>query len=74
VLIGHTNWINAVAFSPDGATIASASVGGMIRLWHSGTGQHLHTLHGHSANVETVAFSPDGIEVISGAFDGTIKL
>ena len=34
VLDGHSQRVNAVAFSPDGQTLASASHDGAIKLWH----------------------------------------
>lgn len=32
-LTGHTMWVNAVAFSPDGTLLASISLDGTIRIW-----------------------------------------
>ena len=32
-LAGHTNWVRSVAFSPDGATLASGSGDNSVRLW-----------------------------------------
>jgi WD40 repeat protein len=36
VLDSHAQRVNAVAFSPDGQSLASASHGGAIKLWRAG--------------------------------------
>ena len=48
-LKGHTNGVFSVAFSPDGARLASASRDGTVKLWDAATGQELRTLKGHTA-------------------------
>jgi len=55
-----------VAFSPDGALLASASDDFTIKLWRVADGALLRTLTGHQEDVQSVAFSPDGTQLYSG--------
>ena len=73
-IIGHTDWVTSVAFSPDGLTLASGSQDKTIMLWNVATGELKATLGGHTEPVKSVAFSPDGLTLASGSDDGTIKL
>ena len=71
---GHSSYVESVAFSPDGLTLASGSGDHTVKLWDAVTGEVRATLAGHTKWVNSVAFSPDGLTLASGSGDETIKL
>ncbi|MFG3555935.1 WD40 repeat domain-containing serine/threonine protein kinase [Micromonospora sp. NPDC047557] len=67
--------VSAVAFSPDGATLASADAGTFaITFWDVATRKTAAIVAGHREEVTAFAFSPDGKTLASGGRDGVIKL
>jgi len=74
VLREHSKAVWAVAFSPDGKHLASASFDGSTRRWNPDTGECLWTISGLTTVAVSVAWAPGGAVFASGAVDGTIML
>lgn len=64
--------IMSVAFSPDGAMLATASAGGTARIW-SKDGTPLSILK-HTSGLTNISFSPDSQMLLSASTDKMVRL
>jgi WD40 repeat protein len=79
----YTGVIYAIAFSPDGQSLAFSPDAtasnptleqNTLRLWNLRGEQIGKTMSGHTDYIDAVAFSPSGQTLISGSFDKTVKV
>jgi cytochrome c553 len=73
-LTKHTDWVTAVAFSPDAALLASADRAGGIFLWEAETLAPYLALAPHAARVTALEWSADGNLLVSASEDGKIRI
>jgi WD40 repeat protein len=73
VLKGHTGWVYALAFSPDGRWLASGSNDRTIRVWNARTGELQHALP-QSDPVFCLAFAPDNKTLAAASHRGDGKV
>ncbi|QBD78308.1 hypothetical protein EPA93_20815 [Ktedonosporobacter rubrisoli] len=72
----HTAPIEVVSWSADGQTVASASQGGVIRVWSAASAREIHGLYllDGQVSVHALAFAPTGSQLVAGGDDGIVRL
>uniref|UniRef100_UPI002455151E toll/interleukin-1 receptor domain-containing protein n=1 Tax=Nocardia wallacei TaxID=480035 RepID=UPI002455151E len=74
VIPAHKAAVTAIAYSPDGATIATGSADKTVRLWDAVTGRPRgEPLTGHPDYVAALAFSPDSATLATVSRDGMVR-
>nr|HET6904249.1 protein kinase [Ktedonobacteraceae bacterium] len=71
---GHKAGMRALAWSPDGKRVATASDDYTAQVWDATTRGNAIIYRGHSLYVEGVAWSPDKPYIVSGSADGTAQI
>ena len=72
--IGPHSRLNSLALSPDGRTLAAASIDGCVRLWNVDSATELLLVHAKGRQVNEVVFSPDGKYIAGTCHDGRLLI
>jgi WD40 repeat protein len=62
------------AYSPDGATLATASPDGLVRVWDAETGRQRLHLKRRAKPLHAITYSPDGRTIAGASGTGTVTL
>lgn len=71
----HSDWINAIAISPNGKFLATGSGDNLINIYNTKTWEKVNTIKGHTSRVNVLAFPDKDSDLIgSASLDGTARL
>src|SRR5579884_897881 len=73
-LTGHVAEMICIAYSPDGRTLASGGVDGIILLREAATGKKLRQLQAPKGSICSLVFSRDGADLFSAGGDSPIRV
>jgi WD40 repeat protein len=75
VFTRHPTPLTSASWAADGTTIATASQGGVARIWNANNGQQVHGFYMDTPQPDRVlAFAPVGSMLAVGADDGVVRL
>ncbi|KAF2206080.1 WD40 repeat-like protein [Delitschia confertaspora ATCC 74209] len=80
-LKGHSSWVLAVSYSPDGSMIASGDERGVVCIWDAATGKAIGgPLKGHTKFITSLSWEPYHLQepnrprLASSSKDGTVRI
>ena len=73
-MIGHTDAVTYVQYSPNGNGLASGGGDMAIRFWNTSSLTPFHTCKGHRDHIQAMAWSPDGALLVSADKIGELRI
>ncbi|MFO0964394.1 MAG: WD40 repeat domain-containing protein [Gemmataceae bacterium] len=64
--------LSVIAFSADGAYLASGHQDRKVRLWHVARGEEKWAQEAQRSGIGTLAFAPDGLSLVTGGADSRV--
>ena len=74
MILEHTDWVNCLAYSPDGEQIATCCDDGFTRLWDTANGKELVRCDRSGKRPMRLAWNPDGKSIAVSDIDGMITV
>ena len=74
VCTGHTGYVRACAWAPDGSVLVTASQDNTARVWSAGDWSCLAPLTGHTGEVMACAWAPDSSALVTASSDGKARV
>lgn len=71
---GHSAYVTAYDFSPDGTLLVSGSWDNSILLWSVQSGKQIRMFNRHTGPVRSLMFSSDGKNILSSSSDNTARI
>ncbi|MDB5309568.1 MAG: domain, G-beta repeat [Gemmataceae bacterium] len=72
--VEQDSWVTAIAFSPDGRTVASGHDDGKVRFWDAATQKFLGEIAAHPKAVSAITFAPVGEFVATAGEDRIVRV
>ncbi len=74
ILGGHGDTVCDAVFSPDGKTVATASMDQTARVWDAEEGKLLKALKGEGGGIRAISYSPNGKRILAASVDGSARI
>lgn len=69
---GHSGWVMALKYSPDGSYFVSGGIDNQVKIWDT-TGTIISTLSNHTDDISSIDIKFDGSRIYTASKDKTVK-